>query len=105
MPIKVRPGRPSQANFSLKREPFVRLTGTVSGYSPEQQVVLRLQDFLGGPMSQEIAFDASTGNFQSKWIPPGSYTLSASTNIPGTFDAPLALSFARQSINARSTLS
>jgi len=105
MPIKVRPGRPSQANFSLKREPFVRLTGTVSGYSPEQQVVLSLQDFLEGPMSREIAFDASTGNFQSKWIPPGSYTLSASTNIPGTFDASLALSFARQSVNARSTLS
>jgi len=105
MPIKVRPGRPSQANFSLKREPFVRLTGTVSGYSPEQQVVLRLQDFLGGPMSHEIAFDASSGNFQSKWIPPGAYTLFASTNIPGTFDASVAFSSARQSVNANSTQS
>jgi hypothetical protein len=56
-------------------------------------------------MSREIAFDASTGNFQSKWIPPGSYTLSASTNIPGTFDASRAFSFARQSVNAHSTLS
>src|SRR5260370_21261117 len=105
MPIKVRPGRPSQANFSLKREPFVRLTGTVSGYGPEQEVVLRLQDFLGGPMSHEIAFDASSGNFQSKWIPPGAYTLFASTNIPGTFDASVAFSSARQSFNAHSTLS
>src|SRR5258708_12320216 len=101
MPIKVRPGRPSLANFSLKREPFVRLTGTVSGYSPEQQVVLSLQDFLEGPMSREIAFDASTGNFQSKWIPPGAYTLSASTNIPVTSDASLALSFSPPALHAR----
>src|SRR5260370_5304132 len=56
-------------------------------------------------MSHEIAFDASSGNFQSKWIPPGAYTLFASTNIPGTFDASVAFSSASQSFNAHSTLS
>jgi hypothetical protein len=106
IPIKVRPGRPSQANFSFKREPFVRLSGTVSGYSSEQQVALNLQDSLGEPMPQQIAFEASTGNFQSKWIPPGAYTLSASsTNAQAFLDASRALSSARQSVNANSTLS
>jgi Carboxypeptidase regulatory-like domain len=105
IPIKVRPGRPSQANFSLKREPFVRLSGTVSGYSPEQQAALNLQDSLGEPMPQQIALEASTGNFQSKWIPPGAYTLSAQTYLQLSVDASRALSSARQSINANSSLS
>jgi len=103
MPVKVRPGSPSLVNFSLKREPFVRLTGTVSGYRPEQQVSLNLQDSMGDPLPQQIAFDSSTGNFHTKWIPPGSYTLSAQT-YPSQ-DGSNAVSSARQIINASSNLS
>jgi hypothetical protein len=102
IPIKVSPGKPSQANFSLKRESFVHLSGTVSGYNPEQKVTLNLQDSLGEPLPQQIAFDASTGSFQSKWIPPGAYTLSAETYAPVSRDA---LTSARQSVHANSTLS
>jgi hypothetical protein len=104
-PIKVRPGRSSQANFSLKREPFVRLSGTVSGYSPELPVRLNLQDSLGEPLPQQMAFDPSTGNFRSKWIPPGAYSLDVSTNVPVHDGDPRGLSSARQSVNAHSTLS
>jgi len=104
IPVKVRPGSPSLVNFSMKREPFVRLSGTVSGYSPEQQVALNLQDSLGDPLPQQIAFEASTGNFHTKWIPPGSYSLSAQT-FPVSADAANAVSSARQSVNANSNLS
>jgi hypothetical protein len=104
IPIKVLPGRPSQVNLSLKREPFIRLTGTVSGYSPEQHVVLDLQDSQGESVRQEIPFDASTGSFQTKWIPPGAYTLSAFTHPQGSVDSSPALSFARQFFNANSNL-
>ncbi len=105
IPIKVRPGSPSLVNFSLKREPFVRLTGTVSGYSPEQQVALNLQDSLGDPLPRQIAFDSSTGNFHTKWIPPGAYTLFAQTYAPVAADAGSAVSSAHQSVNANSNLS
>jgi hypothetical protein len=104
-PVRVRPGSPTLVNLSLKREPFVRLSGTVSGYSPEQQVALNLQDSLGDPLPQQIAFEAPTGNFYTKWIPPGSYSLSAQTFAPVSADAASAVSSARQSINANSSLS
>jgi len=77
VPLKVFPGRTVQANLSLKREPFVQLAGTVSGYSPQAQVNLSLEDFSGVPEISEIVFDAPSGSFHTKWIPPGIYTLTA----------------------------
>jgi hypothetical protein len=104
-PVRVHPGSPTLVNLSLKREPFVRLSGTVSGYSPEQQIGLNLQDSLGDPLPQQIAFEASTGNFHTKWIPPGSYSLSAQNFSLVSADGASAVSSARQSINANSSLS
>jgi hypothetical protein len=105
IPVKVRPGSPTLVNFSLKREPFVRVSGTVSGYRPEQQVALNLQDSLRDPLPQQIAFDTSTGDFHTKWIPPGAYVLSAQTYAPVSADASSPVSSARQSIIASSNLS
>jgi hypothetical protein len=104
-PIKVRPGISAQVNFSLKREPFVQLSGNVSGHSPDQQVMLNLQDSLGEPSPQKIAFDASTGTFRTKWLPPGSYTISAHTFVQLSVDASRSQSFASQLVNANSILS
>jgi hypothetical protein len=103
VPIKVLAGKSSQANFSLKREPFVRLSGIVSGYGPDQQVTLNLQNPLGGFVPQKIAFDQSTGSFQSNWIPPGIYTLSAQTHVQLSVDVSRALSIASQPVTANST--
>ena len=104
-PVRVRPGSPTLVNFSLKREPFVRLGGNVSGYSPGHQVALNLQDSLGDHLPQQIAFEASTGNFHTKWIPPGSYSLFAQNFSLVSADGASAVSSARQSINANSSLS
>jgi hypothetical protein len=105
IPIKVLPGKSSQANFSLKREPFVRLSGTVSGYGPEQQVQLYLQDSIGEQGRQEITFEPSTGAFHSKWIPPGSYNLIAQSSHQVAVDARPSFSFASRLLNANSNLS
>jgi hypothetical protein len=59
---------------------------------------------MGETMRQEMAFDASTGSFQTKWIPPGAYTLSALAHPQGSDDSALVLSFARQFLNANSNL-
>ncbi len=80
--VKVLPGRTVQANFSLKREPFIRLSGTVSGYNPQEQIILMLWDSSGTPQNSEISFDPVTGAFHTKWIPPGVYTLTAQS--PGS---------------------
>jgi len=103
--VRVRPGSPTLVNLSLKREPFVRVGGAVSGFSREQQVSINMQDSLGDPLPQQIAFDPSTGNFQTKWIPPGAYNLSAQTYVQLSVDASRSLSFARQSVVANSNLS
>jgi hypothetical protein len=105
VPIKVLAGKSSQANFSLKREPFVRLSGTVSGYGPEQQVTLFLQDSIGEQARQEIAFEPATGAFHSKWIPSGAYNLIAQSSHQVSADARPSFSFASRFLNANSNLS
>lgn len=74
VPVKVPSGGTVQANFSLKRELFIRLSGTVSGYSPQQRVSVTLQ---GPGTSQEPIFNNDTGAFQTNWLPPGVYVLIA----------------------------
>jgi hypothetical protein len=75
--LKLRAGGTVQANFSLKREPFVQLSGTVTGYAPKDQVTLALQDSSGASEASDVIFDSATGSFHTKWIPPGVYNLSA----------------------------
>jgi hypothetical protein len=95
--LKVLRGKTVQANLSLKREPFVQLSGTVSGYTPQEQVNVSLEDFSGVPETSEIIFDTSSGSFHTKWIPQGSYRLSAQSAGEITVDGSAALSAASQS--------
>lgn len=81
LPIKVLPGNAVQANFSLKREPFVQLSGIVAGFSPQLPVSLMLWDSSGTPVNTEVIFDSATGAFHTKWIPPGTYTLTAQSTL------------------------
>lgn len=75
-PIKLLPGKSVQANFSLKREPFVRISGTVSGYNSGDQVSLTLRAG-AGVQDPHIVFDPAKGSFYTSWIPPGPYTVTA----------------------------
>ena len=104
VPLKVLPGRTVQANFSLKRERFIRLSGTVSGYAPQERIFLMLQDSSGRPPDSEIIFDNATGSFHTKWIPPGIHTLSALSALADA-GATSCTSFASLRVNATSNLS
>ena len=75
--LKLRAGSTMQANFSLKREPLVQLSGAVTGYAPKEQVTLELQDSSGASEASDVIFDPAPGSFHTKWIPPGVYNLSA----------------------------
>jgi hypothetical protein len=122
VPIKVLPGKTVQANLSLKREPFVQLSGTVSGYNPQEQLSLMLKDSSGMPENTEVIFDSSTGSFHTKWIPPGFYTLTAQSagdvSVEASSESPVTIyssrhgairvsrsSFARATLRATSSRS
>lgn len=104
VPLKLLPGRTVRANLSLKREPFIRLSGAVSGYTPQERIFLMLQGSFGAPQNSEIIFDNATGTFNTKWIPPGIHTLIAQSTIADV-DASSTISFASLRINATSNLS
>lgn len=104
VPLKVRPGTSIQANFSLKRVPFIRLSGTVSGYDPQGNVGIMLWDSPRTPQNPEISFDRSTGFFQTKWIPPGTYTLTAQSAGIASADMSAIVLFASRTITTASDL-
>ena len=121
-PVKLLPGKSQQVNFSLKREPFVRLSGAVSGYRPGDQVTLSLRA-AAGVQDPHIVFDPANSSFQTDWIPPGPYTLMAQATSTAAPEAsapssrsatvlqmvrtlePSPHSFASQQINAVSSVS
>src|SRR5690242_16817057 len=81
VPLKILPGTAVQANFSFKREPFLQLSGIVSGFTPQLPVSLMLWDSSGTPVNTEVVFDSATGAFHTKWIPSGAYTLTAQSQL------------------------
>jgi hypothetical protein len=85
VPLKLLPGKTAQANFSLKRETFVQLSGTVSGFNRQDKVSMSLLDSSITPEDSEISFDPATGSFHTKWIPPGAYTIAARSEGPNSF--------------------
>jgi hypothetical protein len=104
-PIKVLSGRSVQANFSLKREPFVRISGAVTGFNQQENVQVSLENFTGDRVPSQVAFNESTGAFQSGWIPPAAYTILAEANAVQTPGSPSALSVASRPVNATGDVS
>lgn len=102
VPIKVPPGGTAQAKFSLKREPFIRLAGTISGYAPQERVFLTLQGPVGAPENFEVIFDNPTGSFHTQWIPPGVYNFTAQAD-GSTQDASGISSLASVRVDASSS--
>jgi hypothetical protein len=89
-------------NLSLEREPFIQLSGTVSGYNPQEQVSLMLKDSSDMPENMEVIFDSSTGSFHTKWIPPGFYTLTAQSagdvSVEASSESPVTINSGRGAI-------
>ncbi|HYL84073.1 MAG TPA: carboxypeptidase-like regulatory domain-containing protein [Candidatus Angelobacter sp.] len=107
VPLRLLPGKTLQTNFLLKREPFVQLSGTVSGFTPQDQISVMLLDSIGAPENSEISSDPATHSFHTRWIPPGIYTLMAQAADvhPATSRISPLASFASLRVNASSNLS
>ena len=97
VPLKLLSGKTVQANFSLKREPYVQLSGTVPGLNPANPISIFLVNSSITLPNSGISFDPATSSFQTKWIPPGAYTLTARSEGPG------GISIASLHVNASSS--
>ncbi len=103
-PIKILAGRETQANLIMAAKPFIRLSGTVSGYSSGSPVQLSLNSLANPSGPAKISFDPRTGFFQSDWIPPGQYWLDGEMSEPQSPGQPDTTRTAQQSVFAASSV-
>jgi len=99
--IAVTPGKRIEADFVLSRKPFYRVSGTVSGYAPGQNVSIQFFSALGSRSFGGAGANIQTGVFQSNLMPSGSYILQATSYDPRSNET----FFARLSVNVNSDIS
>lgn len=102
-PLKVAAGSSVRADFTLKAEPMIRLSGSLVGPSSFVDASIAIES-LAAPSSRgnSILVDRRTGAFLSDWIPQGSYVLHAAVPVPGKENSSAR---ARLTVNARTSLS
>jgi hypothetical protein len=76
-PISITPGKRMEISFAIPPQPLYRVSGTISGYGPGQQVNLQLRNSAGIPLAFNTRFDAASGTFRILWVPTGTYVLQA----------------------------
>jgi hypothetical protein len=76
-PIAITPGKHAEILFSLSPFPFFRVSGSIGGYPRGQFVNVQFLNAVGEAISGNFRFNQQTGEFQSGWLPAGSYTLKA----------------------------
>jgi Carboxypeptidase regulatory-like domain len=75
--IQLAAGQQAEANLSLNPVPMYTVSGTVSGYEPNQGVGLQVFDQSGVQVPTGVDFSAENGRFDVHSLPPGSYVLKA----------------------------
>jgi uncharacterized protein (DUF2141 family) len=77
--IEIAPGTRAEINLSVSSQPFYRISGTVSGYWPEQGVSFEIFSASGQPIAAGMEFDEARGTFRSTWVPAGVCTVLAAS--------------------------
>jgi hypothetical protein len=98
--IEITPGKHAEINVSLSSQPFYRISGTISGYGPEQNVSFEMFSASGQPIGAGIELDEARGTFRSSWVPAGVCTVIAGSQDPKTNQP----RFATQRLNVTSDL-
>jgi Carboxypeptidase regulatory-like domain len=98
--IEITPGKHAEINVSLSSQPFYRISGTISGYGPEQSVSFEMFSASGQPIGAGIELDEARGTFRSSWVPAGVCTVIAGSQDP-KMNQPR---FATQRLNVTSDL-
>ena len=99
--LEVAAGQHAEINFNLRSQPFHRVSGTVSGY-PRGTAGINLQvtDAAGQQIQAGFRFDQASGTFRTRWLPPGTYTLTAEMQNPESGQ----VYFAAQNLNLSSDI-
>jgi len=77
-PLEVHAGQQTEADFSLQDVPAYRVSGTITGYVPDQGVALQIFDPSGVAVPIGVEFSSENGRFDVRALPAGEYTLKAS---------------------------
>ncbi len=75
--IQLIAGQQSEADFSLASVPLYEVSGSVSGYLPEQGVGFQVLTPSGDELSLPTTFNSETGIFHLEGAPAGTYLLRA----------------------------
>jgi hypothetical protein len=76
-PIQLSAGQQAEANFSLSEVPSYNISGTLSGYPPNQGANIQLCDQSGSPLPFTYQFSPENGRFDFHGVPAGFYVLRA----------------------------
>lgn len=76
-PIQLAAGEKSEANLVLNEVPVHAISGTLSGYAPNQGVGIQLFDPSGVQVDQGVQFSPENGRFDVRPVPAGSYVIKA----------------------------
>jgi len=75
--VELTPGQRVQLDFSLKREPVFRVSGTVTGTTPGQSAAVQFMDASGESHGFGASVNPQTGKFEVRSVPAGTYLLRA----------------------------
>jgi hypothetical protein len=76
-PIQLSPGQQTEADFSLSVVPVYQLSGTVTGYLPEQGVGIQIFNPSGDEVQLPTSFNMESGAIHVDNVPAGSYIVRA----------------------------
>ena len=76
-PIQLAAGQHAEADFSMTAGPVYHVSGSVTGYPPQQGVGFQFLSQSGDDLSLPIKFNMETGRFDVDSVPPGSYVVKA----------------------------
>lgn len=76
-PIQLRGGQQTEANFVLNQVPVYAVSGTISGYGPNQGASLHIFDQSGVSIPESYQFSQENGRFDVHPLPAGNYIIRA----------------------------
>ena len=76
-PIQLAAGQHAEADFSATAGPVYQVSGSVTGYAPQQGVGFQFLSPSGDDLSLPTKFNMETGRFDVDSVPPGSYVVKA----------------------------
>jgi hypothetical protein len=76
-PVQLAAGQHAEADFAMPAGPVYHVTGSVTGYLPQQGVGFQFVSPSGDDLSLPTKFNMETGRFDVDSVPPGSYVVKA----------------------------